>query len=404
MIDVGPNRASSNIDPASTTSPKGGVIVWILLAAAVVAGGISAAGWSADPRRFAFSYLTALTFVISISVGALAWLMILHVAGAVWSQAVRRLLENLTRPLSWNLLLFIPVAMNLNRLYVWTDLSRRRTDAELMRKAIWLNTPMFEARSVFYLVSWSIVAGLLWRGSMRQDATGDWKLIGRMRRTSMWGLILVGLTTSFFSFDWLMSLDPHWSSTMFGVYFWAGSLVGSLAVLILLALGLGATGKLDGLVTIEHRHELGKLLIGFVIFWAYIAFCQYLLIWYANFPEETRWYVIRRSGNWNTLSWSLLFGHFVTPFFLLLLRANKRDPFWLGFIATLVLVFHYADLYWLVMPTLSPESFEPHWLDFSVAAALISLCCAIVAHACRTRPPVPIGDSRLTESLAFENP
>lgn len=404
MSDVSPNHANSAPAPASIASSKGGVIVWSLLASAVVAGAVSAAGWSADPRRFAFSYLTALTFVISLGVGSLAWLMILHVSGAVWSQAVRRLLENLTRPLAWYLLLFIPVAMNLNRIYVWTDSSRRRTDAELMRKAMWLNPPLFDVRSAFYLASWAILAGLLWRGSMRQDATGDWKLIGRMRRTSMWGLILLGLTTSFFSFDWLMSLDPHWSSTMFGVYFWAGSLVGSLSTLILLTLVLRATGRLDGLVTIEHMHELGKLLIGFVIFWAYIAFCQYLLIWYANFPEETRWYVIRRSGSWNTLSWSLLFGHFVTPFFLLLPRANKRDPFWLGFIATLVLVFHFADLYWLVMPTLDPESFEPHWLDFSVAAALIFFCCAIVAHACRTRPSVPIGDLRLTESLAFENP
>jgi hypothetical protein len=404
MIDTSPNRANSTPDPASITAPKASVFVWVFLASAVVAGGISAAGWFVEPRLFAFSYVIALTFVISMGVGSLAWLMILHVAGAVWSQVVRRLLENLTRPLAWNLLLFIPLAMNLSRLYVWADSSQRTTDPELMRKAIWLNPPLFDARSAFYLAAWSILAGLLCRGSTRQDTTGNHELIGRMRRTSMWGLILLGLTTSFFSFDWIMSLDPHWSSTIFGVYFWAGSLVGSLAALILLTLGLRASGKLDGLVTIEHMHELGKLLIGFVIFWAYIAFCQYLLIWYANFPEETRWYVIRRSGNWNELSWSLLFGHFVTPFFLLLPRANKRDPFWLGFIAILIIVFHYADLYWLVMPTLNTESFKPHWLDLSVAASLISFYCAIVAHACRTRPPVPIGDSRLTEALAFENP
>jgi hypothetical protein len=162
-------------------------------------------------------------------------------------------------------------------------------------------------------------------------------------------------------------------------------------------------GGLGGAVTVEHLHDLGKLLFSFVVFWAYIAFSQYLLVWYANFPEEAQWYVTRRSGSWNTLSWSLLFGHFVVPFVLLLPRATKRDPFWLGFVSVWVLVFHYADLYWLIMPALRPERIEPDRLDAAVLLALASTCGAIVARACQAQPLVPTGDPRLAESIAFRN-
>jgi hypothetical protein len=224
-----------------------------------------------------------------------------------------------------------------------------------------------------------------------------------MRAASSWGLVVLGLTTSLAAFDWLMSLDAHWSSTIFGVYFWSGALDGSLAALILLVLGLRMMRGIGAAVTVEHLHDLGKLLFSFVIFWAYIAFCQYFLIWYANFPEEAQWYVTRRSGNWNTLSWSLLFGHFVVPFVLLLPRATKRDPFWLGFVAAWVLVFHYADLYWLIMPALGPKEVELSVLDASLLLALALSYGAIVARACQVRSLIPKGDRRLAQSIAFHN-
>jgi hypothetical protein len=396
-----------NVSPASDSdapSPtRGRALVAALLTLSVVAGGAAATRWSADPRRFAFAYLTAYTFVASLGVGALAWLMIQHVVGAVWSVSVRRLLENLTRPLLWSALLFLPVALNLDRLYSWANPARVRADPELARKAVWLNPVSFDARAAIYLASWAALAGLLARASMVQDRSEDAALVNRMRATSSWGLIVLGLTTSLAAFDWLMSLDAHWSSTVFGVYFWAGALAASLGALILLVLGLRAAGMLGAMVTVEHLHDLGKLLFSFVIFWAYIAFCQYFLIWYANLPEETGWYVTRRSGAWNTLSWSLVFGHFLVPFVLLLPRATKRDPFWLGFVAAWVLVFHYADLYWLIMPALGPEGIEPRALDAALLLALALCSAAIVARACEVRPLVPTGDPRLAESIAFRN-
>jgi hypothetical protein len=173
--------------------------------------------------------------------------------------------------------------------------------------------------------------------------------------------------------------------------------------MVLTVLGFRAVGRLGETITIEHLHDLGKLLFGFVIFWAYIAFSQYFLIWYANFPEETRWYVTRRSGVWNILSWSLVFGHFAVPFVLLLFRATKRSPLWLGFIAAWILVFHYIDLYWLIMPALRPEGVEPRWLDISLLLTLVFTCGAIVARAGQVRPLIPTGDPRLAESVASRN-
>ena len=222
-----------------------------------------------------------------MSIGALAWLMLQHLTRAVWSVVLRRLLENLTRPLPWLALGFIPVALHLPRIYSWADPARVASDPALARKSAWLDPTFFNIRAAVYLAIWALLATLLARISARQDQTADPRSNDRMRAISSWGLVLLGLTSSSAGFDWLMSLDPHWASTMFGVYVWAGSLVSSLAALILLTLALRGSGWLGRTVTIEHLHDLGKLLFGFVVFWTYIAFCQYFLIWCANFPEET---------------------------------------------------------------------------------------------------------------------
>jgi hypothetical protein len=392
------------ISPAQGYLLVGGFLALAVAAALVLgAGVISRARFFVEPRRLAFSYLTALLFLTSIAVGALGWLMLHHLTGAVWSVALRRLLENLTRPLGWLAVLFIPVALNLSLLYPWADSSRVSADPELARKTVWLNPLLFDIRMAVYLASWVLIAAILGRRSDRQDRTGDTADGRPMKSTSAWGMLVLGLTSSLAAFDWLMSLAPHWSSTIFGVYFWAGSLVSSLAALVVVALALRAAGWLRSTITVEHLHDLGKLLFGFVIFWAYIAFSQYFLIWYANFPEETGWYVTRRSGTWNTLSWALVLGHFVVPFVVLLFRTTKRNPYWLGLIAMWVLVFHYIDLYWLIMPALRPEGVEPHWLDASLLLALTFICAAVVAHACQRRPLVPIGDPRLAESIAFRS-
>jgi hypothetical protein len=377
------------------------LLTGVPLVLAIAALGASSLGWSADPRRSLFAYLTAWLFITSLGAGALAWLMLLHVTGAVWSVSLRRLLEHLTRPLPWIAIGFLPIALNLQSLYPWADPSRVAADAELARKAVWLNPQFFLVRSGGYLIAWVLLAWILGALSDRQDQSADPSLRAPMRAVSAFGLIVLGLTTSCAAFDWIMSLDPHWISTIFGVYFWAGSLAGSIAALILTVLCFRALGGLKFAVTVEHLHDLAKLLFGFIVFWAYIAFSQYFLIWYANLPEETGWYIARRSESWNALSWGLCTGHFFIPFLLLLHRAVRRDPFWLGFLAAWILVFHYLDLYWLVMPAFRAEGFEPSMLDAAVALSLTFFYGAAVAHASRKRALIPVGDSRLAESVAF---
>jgi hypothetical protein len=334
-------------------------------------------------------------------VGSLAWVMLHHLTGAVWSVAIRRLLENLTRPLPWIAIGFFPIVLNLEGLYPWAVPARVASDTELARKAVWLNPSMFVERGAFYLIVWVLLSSILAERSNRQDRTGDPASSARMKATSAWGLIALGLTSSFAAFDWVMSLDPHWASTIFGVYFWTGSLLGSLAAIILLILSLRRLGMLRRTITVEHLHDLGKLLFSFVVFWTYIAFSQYFLIWYANLPEETEWYIARRTGDWNILSWGLFFGHFVVPFLILLSRSVRRDPFWLGFTASWILVAHYLDLYWLIMPALQSADVAPTWIDLSILLALALFFGAVVAHACQERALVPVRDPCLAESIAF---
>jgi hypothetical protein len=395
-------QANNPSADAFVLSPsKGWPLIGVLLVLAVASGAVSGWGWSLDARRFLFSYLTAWLFVTSISVGALAWLMLQHLTGATWSVVVRRLMENLTRPLPWIAIGFLPIALNLKEIYPWADPSRLASDPELARKSVWLNPNLFNIRAAIYLVCWALLAGILGRQSNRQDRTGDPALIGRMKTTSALGLVVLGLTTSYAAFDWMMSLDPHWISSIFGVYFWTGSLLASLAVMILTVLSLRGLGLLGHAITVEHLHDLGKLLFAFVVFWAYIAFSQYFLIWYANLPEETQWYITRRTGEWNVLSWGLVFGHFLVPFLILLSRAVRRDPFWLGFIAAWILVFHYLDLYWLVMPALHAVTVAPSRIDLSILLTVILLFSALAVHACQRHALVPVGDPRLADSIAF---
>ncbi|MHB1561235.1 MAG: hypothetical protein ACYC61_27635 [Isosphaeraceae bacterium] len=395
--------AHERSDPA--TLPAGSGRIWEVgfLAVAAAAGLASAAGAVSNPMQFAFSYLTAFAFVLSLAVGGLFWSMLHHLTGAGWSVVVRRFVEHFARALPWMALLFLPILWGTTRLYAWSDATRCASDPVWLAKRAWFGLPFFWARSAFYLATWAVLGPWLARLSTRQDRTGDPALSLRMRAVSAPGMILLGVTTTFAALDWLMSLDYRWYSSIFGVYFWIQSILGSLAALILVALGLRAGGHLRRTITIEHVHDLGKLLFAFTIFWAYIAFSQYFLIWYANQPEETSWFLQRQAGTWNGLSWFLPIGHFAIPFALLLPRAAKRNPRWLGLVAAWVLAACYLDFYWLVMPTLHAEGARPHWLDLTTLAAVLSLFAALVARACARHPMIPVGDPRLAESLIFRN-
>jgi hypothetical protein len=297
----------------------------------------------------------------------------------------------------------VPVLLGSDSLYPWADRQMVAADEVLRHKAGYLHPAWFAVRAALYLLVWWLAARFYLRRSIEQDASGDARLTLSMERASPIVLLLYGVTVTFASFDWLMSLTPQWFSTIFGVYFFSGLMVAAIAAIILMALALQSTGRLTSSITIEHYHDLGKLLFAFVVFWGYIAFSQYMLIWYANIPEETQWYLPRQSGPWVGLSLVLLFGNLLIPFCGLLPRAVKRHKGLLAFWAVWLLVMHWIDLYYLIMPSLEPTSLPLGPIDVCCLVGVGGIFGAGLLRAAGDRSLVATGDPRQEEGLAFEN-
>ncbi len=357
----------------------------------------------ANPKQFFFSWLVSFLFFLSLALGALVFVLIQYAAQAGWGIVLRRIGETTFATLPLMAALFIPLVLGLRDLYEWAVPGAAEHDALLRWKAPYLNVPFFLIRAVLSFGSWSFIALLYYRGSRRQDVTGDPAVSARLRRLAGPALIVLALTQTVASIDWIMSLTPHWYSTIFGVYFFAGSFVGFIALLSIVAAAMRGAGLLDTVISVEHLHDIGKLLFAFTAFWAYIAFSQFFLIWYANLPEETIWYKVRIEGSWMTVSLVLMLGHFVAPFFYLMGRAVKRRGLTLALGGAWLLAMHFVDLYWQVMPTLHPEGVSPSLLD---VAALVTVGGCFVAAAgwlMQRQALVPLRDPRLAESLTFEN-
>jgi hypothetical protein len=283
-------------------------------------------------------------------------------------------------------------------------------DPNLAGKAAFLNPGFFYLRSAAYLVLWGAMGWWFRRRSLAQDSTGDPKVTRLLQSASAPALLVYAITLTLASFDWIMSLDPHWYSTIFGVYVFAGSTVAIFALVILLAVVLERRGPLAGVITPEHYHDLGKMLFSFVAFWAYIAFSQYMLMWYGNIPEETVWWGQRLGHGWLGFSVGLALVNFVLPFFFLLSRDVKRHRVTIGIAAVWLLAAHYVDVYWLVMPSLAAHGvgglgsgFRLDWLDLLALVAVVGLFLGTLGLLMRRSALVPVADPRLPESLSFEN-
>lgn len=371
-------------------------------AVGVIALGISAAlGWQ-QRDQLMHSYLVAFLFGLSLALGGLFFVLVQYATRAGWSVVVRRMAENAMATLPLFALLFIPIALfGMDTLYHhW---AHPGDDPILLSKQAFLNPTGFYLRAALYFVVWIAAAIWFYRRSARQDEERTAALTGSMQSVSAPALILFALTTTFAAIDWIMSLDPHWFSTMFGVYFFAGCVVAILCLLILVSLALRRGGRLDGVVTVDHLYDLGKLLFGFVVFWAYIAFSQFMLIWYGNIPEETLFFVHRWHHGWEILSVLLAAGHFGLPFLFLLPMDFKRSGVTLSLAACWLLVMHYLDLYWLVMPSLHHEHIHGDVLDVTCLVGVVALFVAVFTHRMVGHKLVPVGDPRLAESVAFEN-
>jgi len=369
-------RDETTLGPAGTRWFRALGTVGVLGLVASVAFAARGGDWG----RFYASYLVNFIFFLSLSLGALVFVLLQHVTRAGWSVAVRRLAEgvapNVFVPMAF---LVIPVILGLDKLYPWTDAAAVAHDPLLRAKSAWLNPTFFYVRTAFYFTVWTLLALWFHRRSTQQDVSGDPGLTKSMETASTAGLILFAFTVTFFAFDFVMSLTPHWYSTIFGVYFFAGCILGFFALLLVLSFVVQRGGRLLHAISTEHYHDMGKLMFAFIVFWAYIGFSQYMLMWYANLPEETVWYAARQTGSWTTVSLVLLFGHFLLPFLLLMSRSVKRRKLLIVTGAVWILLMQWLDVYWLVMPSKTPAGFAPGLSDLVTFVGIGGLFFAVAA-------------------------
>jgi hypothetical protein len=354
--------------------------------------GVCAIGGFFAPAQFFHSYLFAFLFWAGVALGCLAVAMLHHVTGGAWGLPIRRPLESGSRTLPLLAVLFLPIAVGARRLYEWADPAAVARDPVLQHKSAYLNVPFFLGRAVLYFAAWFALAYFLNRWSLEQDATGDRPIARRLQLLSSGGLILYGLTVTFASIDWAMSLEPHWFSTMYGVLFIAGQGLSAFAFIILVLVLLSGSPPLAGYVGPKHFHDLGKLMLAFVMFWAYVSFSQYLIIWAGNLPEEIPWYLRRLQGGWGWIGAALLVFHFILPFLMLLPASANRNPRTLAAVAGLVVLMRLVDVFWLTKPAFGGVRFRLHWMDLLAPIGIGGLWLATFLWQLGKRPLLPVND------------
>ena len=383
---------------------------------ALIAGAVGlllcALGFFISGTQFYLSWLYAYLFWIGLALGSMALLMLQHLSGGGWGLVIRRLLESATRMLPLMALLFIPIVVGLltSDLYVWT---KDRHGLEHGFKGAWLSKGFFLARTAFYFLVWLGFAWVLNRWSVDQDVraydrTESPRAVRRIQRVSGPGLLLYGLTATFAAVDWVMSLDPLWYSTIWGVLFMIGQALSTIALMIALLSILSEIRPLSEHVKIGHFHDLGNLLLAFTMLWAYIQFSQYLIIWSGNIAEETPFYVYRTSRAWKFIALILIVCHFFVPFVVLLSRKAKRTVRILTGVAFWILLMRFVDLYWVVVPMYyqghghathfkNIPSGIPHWLDIAAPVGIGGIWIWVFIDQLRRLPLIPPHDPRVME-------
>lgn len=359
----------------------------------------SGIGYFLEHDQFFFSYLVNFSFFSSIALASLFFVMLQHLTRSEWSAVLRRIPEAMSSNMWIWALFIIPILLGMHSLYHWTHADAVAADPVLQGKEPYLNTPFFIIRQVIYFGLWSFLGYHLYQKSVEMDETGDWGLQTLLRRTSGPGIFFFAITLAFASFDWLMTLDPHWYSTIFGVYYFAMSFQGLFAALILIVMFLWKQGLLTNTIKKGHIYDLGVQLFGFTVFYAYIAFSQFLLIYYANIPEETVWYLERLNGGYEYLAYFYLFGRFVIPFVVLLPKWTKSNVKIVGTVSALVLISHLVELYWIVMPVLHHHGFHFDWITITSFLGLGGIFMGLFFYRFKQNKMVPINDPKLAESL-----
>jgi len=419
---------------------------WKMAAAFGVVGLLAAGfGYTLDPRRFAFSYLMGFMIVFTMALGSTFFVLIQHLTGAGWSASVRRISEFFVAGLVVLPLLWLPNLLGLSELYPWWQHAHGEQVAQaqqhptaeagharahgpetaeaaeesgpehaaeektLAKKAVYLEHDFFFARAVIYFLVWLWLSARLFGYSTAQDKTGDPQWTVKLARIAPGATFLFALSLTFAGFDWVMSLQPAWYSTMFGVRIFGASAVLGLALNILVGLGLRRAGVVKDAINVEHFHDLGKLMFGFLVFWAYVSFSEFMLIWYAAIPEETAYYHLRWDRQWwMTISITIVCVKFIIPFFLTMSRNAKRNFGLLGLGAGWIAALHIVEIYYWVMPYYAPGADAPFsatglMTDVGCIFGCVGIYLAVVFRRMLNHPVIAVRDPRLPRALEFVN-
>ena len=360
-------------------------------------------------RYLTHSYLANFVYIFSFTLGALFFILMQFLTRASWSTTIRRLAEILMMMIPYLAILFVPIIVMLfwgsSALYEWNAKPSEMHNSVIAAKAtFFLTKEFFTIRTVAYFTFWILAASWFFRLSRQQDESGDTELSLIRQKWSGPLIMIFALSVSFAAFDWLMSIDADWYSTIFGVYLFSGSMMGFFAMMIIICMLLQNAGKVQKLVTVEHFHDMAKFVFGFVMFWSYIAFSQLVLIWYANIPEETFWYRVRLEGNWSAFSYGLIPVHFIIPFLFLMSRHIRRNRTLLTIGASWVLFAHWYDMTVLVMPNAGPFEFFPLFGHLLGGIGMLCIFAAMFIQRASGVPLVAMRDPRLPEALSYANP
>jgi hypothetical protein len=354
-----------------------------------------------SPQIFYPSYLMGYLLILGLTLGSLGLLMLQHLTGGQWGIIIRRPLESATRTLPLLAVLFLPIVFGMKYLYgAWLDPERVHEEPLSAMQQGYLTQHGFYIRAIIYFVVWIGLMLIFNSWSRQQDVDqGNRALRRRFKMLAGPGIILYVFVMTFAAIDWVMSITPHWASTIYGFLFVAGQLISSMSLMIAVVVLLSRTAPMAGLIQKRHIHNLGKFLLAFVMLWAYFDFSQLLIIWSGNQPEEITFYRARLYGGWGTVAVIVLIFHFFVPFFLLLSRSLKLNTRLLSKVAIYMIFMRLVDLFWMTRPEFTRHAF-PSWIDLVVPVALIGLWLGFFAFNLQAMPLLPLGDPRLAEAIA----
>ncbi len=395
---MGHSVSVEKVEPKKFELPSNGKVILFAMMGLGLAGLLI--GFVVNQERVWHAYLTSYFYFATLAVGGLFFTAIQHAVRAGWSVNIRRMSEAMTAFLPVVFVGGLVLLAAGSNLYLWLDKDVVAGDAILQGKSAYLNIGFWAARIVLFVGLWMFFAKKIVGYSVAQDQDGDEKWTHKLVPVSVGFLLVFALSYSLFSVDLLMSLEPHWFSTIFGVYCFAGMFQSTLAFLILMTLYCRSKGWVTGLMTMEHVHDLAKFLKGFTVFWAYIAFSQFMLIWYANLPEETVFYLHRTHGGWMQVSVGLLIFKFIIPFIALLPRWAKRTPKHLVMVCSLVMIMQYVDIFWMVYPNYTNEYVAFFWMEILTFVGFAGAFLFMVSRWLEKHNLVPVKDPRIHESLS----